>query len=496
MLSLIRHRLRLCQRRGLALLIAGAFALPLAAHGTIATPVPTLAEILRVATLQDYNTRLVVLSTALLGLGCGLIGSFLLLRKRSLMSDALSHATLPGIAIAFMVMVALGGSGKALPGLLLGAAITGVIGFSLVLLIRRTTRLKDDTAMGIVLSVFFGAGIALLGIVQNMPAGSAAGLESFIYGKTASMVMADFKILASVCLAVLIVSLLLLKELRLLCFDENFAGALGWPVRLLDALVLLLVTAITVAGLQAVGLILIIAFLITPAATARLWTQQLGKMLLIAAIVGALSGWVGASISALAPRLPAGAVIVLSASSLFLISLLLGPHNGLIARALRLRRLRQRTLRQHLLRAVYELLENTAAGQTARTTAHCNGANPALPCSVRFEPVLARRSWNEPALRAILRNAHREGLVTSAKEDTITLTDHGLAEAARITRNHRLWELYLILHADIAPAQVDRDADAIEHILSPSLIAELEEQLTASAKLHPGQMPKSPHPIL
>lgn len=477
-----------------------------------ALALPPLEEVVRVVTLQNYNTRLVVLSTALLGFGCGLVGSFLLLRKRSLMSDALSHATLPGIAVAFMVMVALGGSGKSLPGLLLGATVTGVIGFLLMLAIRNFTLLKDDTAMGIVLSVFFGAGVALLGIVQSMPTGSAAGLESFIYGKTASMVMADFKLLLAVLLAVLGACLLLLKELRLLCFDEAFAKSQGWPVRLLDVILLALVTAITVAGLQAVGLILIIAFLITPAATARLWTHDLHKMLWIAAIVGALSGWVGASLSALAPRLPAGAVIVLTTSFLFLLSLLLGPHNGLIARAVRLLRLRRRTGRQHLLRAVYELLEKeTQAADTAQppksltmlsrpkdAAAHAAAQqSPTCPCPpIRFEAVLARRSWNEAALRAILRNAYREALVASAKADTITLTDRGLREAARITRNHRLWELYLILHADVAPAQVDRNADAIEHILNPELIRELEAELASTAQLEGKQMmPHSPHPI-
>lgn len=484
MFSLLSQFLTNTRRSLRMLFAAGLFALPLAAHGSHGGggfAMPSLEDILRVASLQDYNTRLVVLSTALLGLGCGLIGSFLLLRKRSLMSDALSHATLPGIAIAFMVMVALGGTGKALPGLLLGATVTGVIGFLLVLAIRRNTILKDDTAMGIVLSVFFGAGIALLGIVQNMPSGSAAGLESFIYGKTASMVMADFKILCAVSLAVLALSLLLLKELRLICFDENFASSQGWPVRTLDVIMLGLVTAITVAGLQSVGLILIIAFLITPAVTARLWTHKFTKMLWIAAITGALSGWIGASISALVPRLPAGAIIVLTASALFLISLLLGPHNGLLARFVHALRLRQRTRRQHLLRAVYELQES----------AHTQSSHPA----VRFDAVLAKRSWNEPALRAILRSAYRDALVTSAKGDTITLTERGLREAARITRNHRLWEMYLILHADIAPAQVDRDADAIEHILNPELIRELEDELAASLRLQAGQMPQSPHPI-
>lgn len=487
-----RGRLRaLLAAAGGVLLLAplSAVAAPGHGHGAgeLLFMLPSLDDVLRVASLQDYNTRLVVLSTALLGLGCGLIGSFLLLRKRSLMSDALSHATLPGIAIAFMVMVALGGTGKSLAGLQLGAAITGVIGFLSVLAIRRLTPVKEDTAMGIVLSVYFGAGIALLGIVQSMPSGSAAGLESFIYGKTASMVMADFQVIAGMSLLVVIISLLFFKELRLICFDEGFARAQGWPVRLLDGGILLLVTAVTVAGLQSVGLILIIAFLITPAVTARLWTHRFSRMLLIAGLVGAASGWIGASLSALMPRLPAGAVIVLTTSFLFVISLFIGPKHGLIAQAMRLHRLRVGTSRQHLLRAAYELLEQQSGA----------GGIPAGARSVRFHELLAKRSWTEGTLRSILGRAYRDALVErpQAALDTVTLTERGLREATRITRNHRMWELYLILHADIAPAQVDRDADAIEHILSPEIIQELETELAASLALRPGKVPQSPHPI-
>ena len=230
---------------------------------------PEIADIWNVLFLRDYNTRLVVLSTMLLGCACGLMGGFLLLRKRSLMGDTLSHATLPGVALAFILAVVLGGDGKSLYFLLSGAAITGLLGCWGVLFICNNTRIKDDAAMGIVLSVSFGIGVALLGLIQNMPDGSAAGLESFIYGKTASMVLSDFRIILLVTLCVLACTLLLFKEFRLLCFDEGFAGALGWPVKYLDVLLLALVTAVTVTGLQAVGLILIISFLISPAAAAR-----------------------------------------------------------------------------------------------------------------------------------------------------------------------------------------------------------------------------------
>ena len=183
-----------------------------------------------------------------------------------------------------------------------------------MLAIRNTTRLRDDVAMGFVLSVFFGLGVALLGIIQDMPQASAAGLESFIYGKTASMVLTDFYLILGVAICAVVAALLLFKEFALLCFDENYAASEGWPALWLDVLLLALVTAVTVIGLQSVGLILIIAFLITPPAAARFWTNRLSTMTTLAAVIGAVSGWLGASVSALIPRMPAGAMIVVVTS--------------------------------------------------------------------------------------------------------------------------------------------------------------------------------------
>lgn len=449
---------------------------------------PELTDIWNVLLLRDYNTRLVVLCTLLLGCACGLMGGFLLLRKRSLMGDTLSHATLPGVGLAFMFAVWLGGDGKSLPILLSGAAITGLLGCATVLFIRNNTRIKDDAAMGIVLSVFFGAGVAVLGLIQTMPQGSAAGLESFIYGKTASMVLHDFKILSLVTLCVLALSLLLFKEFRLLCFDEAFAASQGWPVRALDLLLLGLVTAVTVAGLQSVGLILIIAFLITPAAAARFWTNRLDRMLALSALIGGASGWVGASFSAFFPRLPAGALIVLVAALFFAISLFFGSERGVLVRLIRQFSLKRRIGRQHLLRALYEILE-----AEARQQGRAEGVE-LLP--VPFRLVRGRRTWSDRELRKSLQRAYSEGLVErNTSADEIVLSEAGLREAAKLTRNHRLWEFYLIEYADVAASRVDRDADTVEHILGEAMVARLESKLEKFRNVGPNLVPESPHPI-
>ncbi len=442
---------------------------------------PSFKTLTDVALLKNYNTRLVVLSTTILGIAAGLVGSFLLMRKRSLMGDALSHACLPGIGIAFMIMVAMGGTGKSLAGLLTGATITGLTGVISIMFIRNTTKIKDDAAMGIVLSVFFGLGIAILGMVQAMPSASAAGLEYFIYGKTASMVMQDFILLSSITLIVIAFSVLLLKEFTALCFDEAFASSQGWPINLLDIIMLALVTAVTVVGLQAVGLILIIAFLITPASAARFWTDDLKQMLLLAAAIGGLSGWIGASISALFPNLPAGAVIVLVAAAIFVFSMIFGSTRGVLLRMMSHHRLKRKVGRQHLLRSIFEITEHLA-NQAGKEISN----EP-----ISFEALLKHRSWNLSELHKLINFAKKEDHIENFTGDRIRLSEAGFGEAARTTRNHRLWEMYLIKHADVAPSHVDRDADAVEHILGADMVRQLEVHLQQNEDLM--AIPRSPH---
>ncbi len=436
-------------------------------------------EILReTLLLEQHNTRIVVISVALLGGTAGLIGSFLLLRKQSLLGDALSHATLPGIGIAFALMSAMGLSGKSLPGLLTGATITGLIGVLLVLAIRRSTRLKDDAAMGIVLSVFFGLGVAILNMVQKIPGQSSAGLDSFIYGSTASMVWSDFCLIIVTLLVTSVMTILILKELTLLCFDPDFASVDGWPTLRLDVILMGLVTAVTVVGLQAVGLILIIAFLITPPTAARFWTDDLKKLLWISTMIGAVSGWLGASISALYSNLPAGAIIVISASFIFLVSMIFGRARGVLPRYLRHLKLQKKVGRQHLLRSTFEILENTQSEAPLKN----------IPISM--ELLRKHRYWSKGELPRLIRQARAEDHIERQPSGELRLSESGFGEASRITRNHRLWEMYLIKHADIAPSHVDRDADMVEHLLG----AEIVHQLEAELELAKSDI-KSPHAI-
>ena len=420
--------------------------------------------------LQDYNTVIVVMGASLLGLAGGFAGTLLLLRKRALLGDVVSHATLPGVVAAFMVMQAFGGGGKHLVGLLIGAAITGLAAAWIVPALRKATGLKDDAIMGIVLGSAFGLGISLLAITQGLPGGNQAGLDSFIYGKTASMVRDDAMLIGIGAIVVIAVSLLLCKEFRLLCFDEAFGSSLGRPMLMLDGLLMLVAVGVIVIGLQAVGLILMIALLIIPASSARFWTDGFVATMIVAGGLGAASGWVGSTISAMAARLPAGAIIVLAAGGFFLLSLLLGTRRGLVRRIWRQIALRIRVQRQHLLRAMHEAVPEAG--------------------SVDESQLLRHRTWTPHRLAGALRRALRRGEIESTGTKAWRLTPHGLVGARQIVRNHRLWELFLIHYADIAPSHVDRDADMVEHVLDAALVAELEALVVPE-----GDMPQSPHPL-
>ncbi len=406
-----------------------------------------------------------------LGTASGLVGTFLLLRKRALTADALSHATLPGIAVAFMVMVALGGDGKSLMGLLLGAFVFGCIGVLAILGIRHTTRLKDDAAIGIVLSVLFGLGLCLLRMATELPNGSAAGLSGFIFGKAASMVASDAITMGFAALSIAIVTAILRKEWTLLCFDEKFGAVQGWPVLCLDVILMTMVAIVTVIALQSVGLVLAVAMLIIPAACARYWTTKITTMLIAAALIGCLSGWLGAVVSALVPRMPTGPIIVLICGFWFIVSFVAGPIDGLLVRQISRFRLNRRIAMQHILRAMWEVCEDENISEFT------------------LEEIVQTRSWSKRLVANLLSRCSKYNYATRTHKNVWRLTEKGSAEAARIVRNHRLWEMYLITYADIAPTHVDRDADMIEHVLGRGLVAKLETLLDATS------LPKSPHPI-
>jgi manganese/zinc/iron transport system permease protein len=444
-----------------------------------------LSDLIQALTLRaGFNTTTVILGTTLLGLASGVVGSFALLRKRSLTSDAIAHAMLPGVAVAYLAAAALGVTGKSLPILLLGAAVAGVLGALAMHAINRLTRLEEDAAIGITLSVTFGLGVVLLSYIQRSPQGSAAGLHHFIFGQTAAMLPADASLMGALAVAALILGALLFKELRLLAFNAPFAQSIGLPVQALDLALLTLVVLVTVAGIQAVGIILVIALLIIPPAAARFWTDRSARMVMLGALIGAGSGYLGASISALAPNTPAGASIVLTAGAIFFFSMLFAPRRGAIATTARAAWHRFRIATDHALENLYLAHTHDQSHPPRRQIISRPVAwyLQAARLAQRSSPV-AERGGRGGGTRSVT-----EGEVRAQVRTNLTPTKAGLALGAQLRRNHLLWEEYLVTFADIARTHTDWPTDQVEHILDDTIIARLESAL-ANRGIH---LPPSP----
>lgn len=452
------------------------------AHGAAEIP-EALGSFLAALSLGlGFNATLVVIGTTLLGLAAGAVGAFMLLRKRALMSDALSHATLPGVALAFLLGVALETDPRALPLLLAGATATSVLGVLAVQGIMRASRIREDAAIGIVLSVFFGAGVVLLSYIQALPQGGQAGLKTFILGQTAAMRVPDAQLIGAVAVCALLVCALLYHPFRLVCFDADYGRVVGLPVTLVDLALMGLIVVVTVIGLKAVGLILVVALVIVPAAAARFWTERLARFVPLSALFGGVAGWIGSALSASLPRLPAGAVIVLVAGAIFILSFLFAPARGVLADAWRRMRLRLVTVRDHFLRAAFEQLEAAGTGAAG---------------SFALAAIAADRGWSERRAGWIARWMATRGLAAHLPDGRMHLTPAGREAAQRVTRAHRLWEQLLLVQGAGRIGQAHRSADLVEHVLSPAMVAALEAELAArgaAAQPMPPAPERSPQP--
>jgi manganese/zinc/iron transport system permease protein len=300
-------------------------------------------------TVQDTSFRTVALGCALLGVTCGALGCFTILRKRALVSDAVSHASLPGVCLAFMIV-----GERNFGALLLGAFVLGLIAAAAITVMRSYTRIKEDAATALAIGGFFGFGIVLSRIIQNSPAGNRAGLDSFIFGKAASLVGSDLTWILGTSVIILFFLLLFFKEFTLLCFDRNFAAGIGRPVFGLDLFLMSLVTLSSVVGLPAVGAVLIVSLLIIPGLTARLWTDRVSTMVKLAGALGGFSALFGTLLSATLPTpdgslgrgWPTGPLITLVAASFFFVSLVVSPRRGILSDWWKQRNFRERVKRE------------------------------------------------------------------------------------------------------------------------------------------------------
>jgi manganese/zinc/iron transport system permease protein len=337
------------------------------------------------ALFGDYTLRTVALGAAALGATSGALGSYAVLRKQSLLGDAISHAALPGIALAFLLT-----GSKAPLVLVLGAAVAGWLGTLLVMRIVNATRVKEDSALGIVLSVFFGFGLVLLTYIQKRPDASQAGLDRFLFGQAATLLQRDVVMISILGALALAVAAAFWKEFKLLSFDPDYAASLGYPVRWLDVLLTSVLVLSIVIGLQTVGVVLMSAMVVAPAAAARQWTDRMGTMVVLAGILGALSGVSGAVISSLGQHVPTGPTIVLCMTAVVLVSLALAPNRGLVWESVR----QARNRRQLHVTAVLRDLHALAVQHGGQEHVHTSAVLEAMHPGARHElQALAEQGW-------------------------------------------------------------------------------------------------------
>lgn len=302
---------------------------------------------------SDYTLRTITLGTAILGGVTGMLGSFAVLRKQSLLGDAISHAALPGIALAFIIT-----GSKESNVLLLGALISGLIGTFWIRGITTKTHLKSDTALGLILSVFFGFGMLLLTFIQKLPNANQAGLDKYLFGQAATLIESDVWLMSIVTGVCLVVLLLFWKEFKILLFDKDYAQTLGFNTKFIDILITTFIVLAIVLGLQTVGVVLMSAMLLAPAAAARQWTNSLGVMVFLSAAIGASAGVVGTAISSTQNNLSTGPVIVLVASAIVLLSFIFSPSRGLLFKQIRLLKNRDDLELQKTLAFMHNIVEN------------------------------------------------------------------------------------------------------------------------------------------
>ncbi len=359
----------------------------------------------------DWTLRVVAGGAAVLGATAGALGSFAVLRRQSLVGDALSHAALPGIALAFLLT-----GSKATPVLMVGAAVVGWLGTVVVRTVVTRSRIPYDSALGMMLSVFFGFGLVLLTVIQRRPDAAQAGLDTFLFGQAAALLLSDVVVMAVLGMLALATVTVGWRRFKLLAFDPEYGASLGLPMRAVDGLMTLLLVVAIVIGLQTVGVVLMSAMLVAPAAAARQWTRSLGTMVCLAAAFGAGAGLVGAVASSLVPRLPTGPTIVLVLTAVVAISLVFAPERGLLWRRLRLGRMRRLPRLDPVLMHLYALSLQ-------------HDEDPDHGHSIR---VLETMSSPTVDLPATLRALEARGLATTTAADHWAPTPLGRREARRL----------------------------------------------------------------
>jgi manganese/zinc/iron transport system permease protein len=401
---------------------------------------------------QDPNVVFVVVGISFLSISAAMVGTFTFLDKKALIGDAISHAVLPGVCLAFML------AGTKNPyWIVVGAFSTGALATYAISWISQQTKLKEDTVIASVLSVFFGVGIVFMTKLQQTGNASISGLDHFLFGNAISIVGEDILVYGTLALITILAILFFYKEFQLLIFNRDFARAIGLPVKRLEFVFNSLMVLAVVTGIQAIGVVLMAALLITPAAAARFWTDRLSRMLTLAVLMALFSGIAGAYISFTLPNMPTGPWVVVVLSALAFFSFFFSHKKGLITRWYSKRNYQRKIHADHILKTLYY------AGEAHREGLAIEEIKQSFP---------HKRRQTQASIKALSHKGYLD-----INQHFVTLTKSGTSEAKRIIRLHRLWELYLTEYVNIAPDHVHDTAGKIEHILTPEIEAKLDAKL-------------------
>jgi len=407
-------------------------------------------DILYFFSFQDANITNVLLGTLMLGFTCGIVGVLVVLSKKALIVDAVSHSILPGICIGFML------SGVKNPIYLIsGGMAAGAVAVFLVDWFSRVSRIKKDAAIAITLSILFSAGVILLNIIQHSGNSNQSGLSDFLFGKAATIIESDLYVFAVMCAIVLAIIPLFYQHFKIALFDSGFAKTIGLNEKVIQGLISGLIIISTAIGIQTVGIILMSALIITPASSAFFWTNNFKKSIILSGSFAAISSILGVLVSYLSPDMPTGPWIIVILSLIAILSTFFS-RKGLITKKLRAFRNERKMISDNVLKALYKLGERENKIEKGRT----------------IKEILNNRAFASRDLTKRLKILKVNGLIIEAG-GIWTLTEKGITEAKRIIRSHRLWELYMEKFMQIQSDHVHESAETIEHIITPELEAEL-----------------------
>ncbi len=401
----------------------------------------------------------VYLGLVCIAIAAATVGTFLVIRRQALVSDALAHAVLPGIVFAFLLV-----GKRHLSALFAGATLSTFIAYYLIDWLQNHTPLKSDSAIGSVLAGAFGIGIAALTFLQKLPYEGKAGLNTFLFGNAAAILPSDTLLFALLACTILAIFLLLFRYLTLISFDKFFAFSSGIPVKSTETLFLICSFVVIVMATYATGVVLTVGLLIIPVVGARLWTYRLKPLWGIATLIAILATLLGTYCSQQRPYMPTGPWIVIWAAFFAFASFLFSPKQGIIARYLQHKRFRHKQCKEHILKAFYKLWEDQQQKSCTLET--------------------LRSLCASPLTKKILKQMKKDGLIKE-KQSYWYLTEKGWEEAIKVVRLHRLIELYMAEYASLSPEQVHSYAERLEHLLPETLQQELERML--------GHRKKDPH---